>query len=163
MSVVGGIRRIVYMVYLTWNQLKDAIQNNKWQLFSRTKFVRTRYAHFKTWVLQNYPSVKDYILEKKLRHAKTEPMALLVNDFPYNLATEIDHAVIWCTSHDIDPSTPPPTLEAYQAFAAAHFDPRFFETLLYVNPVEARTVPDLPHCHVFSRATPAARLLYDWL
>lgn len=145
------------MVYLTWNQLKDAIDNDRWQLFSRTTLVRNRYAYFKTWVLQNYPSMKEYILEKKLRHAKTQPMALLANDFPYNLAIEIDHSVIWCTSHD--PSSPP-TIEAYRAFAASNFDPRFFETLLYVNPAEARTVPDMPHCHVFSRATPSVP---DWL
>jgi hypothetical protein len=136
---------------MNWSNLKRAIDSNDWSKMRRSPVMERKYKDFKSKIHESCEgNIKEYILKEKIRGEKigSSLLCLTENDFPYDLHQEISHWIIWDLLLDPHPNE---SYKMYSNYANEKFDPLVFETLLWINPIEKQTVPDIPHCHVFVR------------
>ncbi|KAI9759896.1 MAG: hypothetical protein M4579_002021 [Chaenotheca gracillima] len=101
----------------SWTEVKHIIATNRIDLFGRVPSELRRYLGY-TWKLkQEYGSVVDFVLQKRLcwtdltpknpiPFADPDDIKILYNDWPYGINQSIVHLVIW-TKFDLedDPAT----------------------------------------------------------
>ena len=110
-------------------------------LLTRTQDLEQQYKSHTQRVLAAFPTMSHYIREKIL--ANTSGLHLTLNKFPYNLQPDITHFVLW------NPDDSP--LDHCRCYIHAQFSPNFFDVCLRQNMPHHRSIPDIPHYHVFIR------------
>lgn len=77
---------------ITWDQLKNSIKNHSIrEKVYRTEKVQKKYDNFQ----KKIPSMSDYIRAKYLEE---KSVFISPNLFPYNVAKDIEHYVLWHNS-----------------------------------------------------------------
>ena len=136
---------------LEWDELKQAVETKDLTKLVRNEAMSKKYAKFRQKILDKYESMSQFVVKEKMDGAR-EGMILLPNDFLYDLAPDIAHYVLWFLEAEQEEKPSDLVLRAkFEAFLEEHFDDLVFETILYVNPVEIQTVPEIPHAQVFVR------------
>ena len=118
----------------------------------RTDDVEAAYAEHKRRVLATYESLEDFILytvfkcsgsqqaNGRMRSLRCEahPWAFTENPFPYDIAAELEHWILWSRSSREDLPR-----------AARLIRDNFGDAVWFVNTSNNKSVPGLFHCHVF--------------
>jgi hypothetical protein len=115
---------------MDWATLSETIQRGEWQKFTRTREVLAAYVAF-----------KRKGLKLNLEWGNKEHI-FRANEYRYDLSPEIKHYVLW-HKRELE-------IDAYKAIIEKEYllDKPF---LIWKNPPEGRSVPDISHCHVFWR------------
>lgn len=123
---------------------------SSWQTIKRKRHTLTRhpdvikaYQDFKSQLAAQELTLEDHVRTTVLQHSNGDPV-LSPNAFPYWVAPEIQHWVLW------SPRGPLTATEIREAIAvqrpAGVTEAQWFE-----NPPAAKTVPGIWHVHVFLR------------
>jgi len=67
-----------------------------------------------------------------------------LNDFPYNLAPEITHYIVWSTNSSAE-------LAEYESVLKRKFDPSDYEVLVFENLHHNKSVKSVAHVHAYVR------------
>ncbi|KAI9839781.1 MAG: hypothetical protein M1837_002020 [Sclerophora amabilis] len=102
---------------LSWPEVQHLIATNRIDLFRRLPSDLRRYLGYTWYLNQEYGSVMNFVVQKRLRwtdlkpknpvpFADPEDIKILYNDWPYGIDSSIVHLVIW-TKFDLedDPAT----------------------------------------------------------
>eukprot|EP00741_Cyanophora_paradoxa_P001299 tig00000478_g1255.t1 len=146
-----------------YEDVEYCIQTQQWELLKRNADQNKIYYAFAARILEGYETVGDELLERLWgfplvpsaarpgtvradRGGKEVPpgaRALLRNNnFPYELAEEVTHHVLW----SLDPMSPA------QVRALLEGELRGRRWVFYENPPAKKTVPTIWHVQVFSAA-----------
>jgi len=118
---------------MRWEDACMCVLLGRFDLFSRSKEVASKYDEHKSALQQNKITMEDVILRKM----KGADITWIRNDFPYDVAGT-RHYVVW--------STMPLTDEKIREVALLRVGGREF--IQFVNPDERRSVKKLWHAHV---------------
>ena len=108
---------------------------------TRTPHVEQLYKAHIARVLATFPTMSHYIRDKVL--ANTTGLYLTLNKFPYDLEPNVSHFILW------NPQNAP--LHHCKYHIHTQFSPTFFNICLRQNLPHQRSVPDIPHYHIFVR------------
>ncbi|KAI1433124.1 hypothetical protein GGR50DRAFT_538842 [Xylaria sp. CBS 124048] len=168
-----------------WKELKQIIGDNNLSVLKRKPSDLRRYMTWTAETKAKYGSMTNYLLVHRLPQAWGSPpftpassvpfadkldYCVLINDWPYGLAPDITHIVVWSrTTIDVDPETGDMTTEARQT--VSNFVKRFFidklghqgdtRVLWFKNWVALQSVRALEHIHVLIRDA-SDELLAEW-
>lgn len=119
-----------------WHTLEDTSIT-----LTRMQHTEDRYRAHRANVLATYPSMSQYIREKVMDN--TTGLYFTDNKFPYHLESGVSHFILWNPRNT--------ALPACQRHVHYHFSPTLFDVCLRQNLPHQRSVPDIPHYHVFIR------------
>ncbi|KAI8989943.1 hypothetical protein BDB01DRAFT_487125 [Pilobolus umbonatus] len=124
------------------------VATNQIKRLHRDEKVQKQYNQWMTDVLHAYGTIENYLLLNKLHFTLTTskdrpPVILLPNDFPYNVASDIKHILIW--------SLQPLNRDYIEDILNINYGSHLYEWVYFVNPPEIQSVRKLPHVHVFIR------------
>ena len=150
----------------TWEELVQILQVEK-NIFkiSRSKAQQHEYEVFRYHVKQQYASILDYILvsifafeavpcetssPKRRAHPRlqdvTTPTILLVeNDYPYYLADNVVHFVLWKLKEPLLPQEIRKARE--ELLSGAKTKRKTLDLLQWVNPPNLKSIPEIDHVH----------------
>ncbi|KAL2064327.1 hypothetical protein VTL71DRAFT_4821 [Oculimacula yallundae] len=159
-----------------WDELKEIIATNKLETLKRKPSDLRRYIAWTSATKAQYGTMSAYILQNRLPQSwgkppftpvSTTPFAspsdykILLNDWPYGLADEITHIVVWSkTLIPVDEKTGDVTDEsrkAIEGFVGRVFGERLSESgeggevMWFKNWVSLQSVRALEHVHVLVR------------
>ncbi|KAL8388582.1 hypothetical protein RB595_009075 [Gaeumannomyces hyphopodioides] len=171
--------------YHDWDELREIIDNNKLEVLKRKPSDLRRYMKWTAETKAEYGSMTKYIMVHRLPKIWGEPpfkpvspvpfqdssdYRVLMNDWPYGLASGIAHIVVWSrTGIPTDPETGDMTPESRRT--VADFVERFFVATLgpggenrvmwFKNWVALQSVRALEHIHVMVKDVEPA-VLAKW-
>ncbi|KAI1180157.1 hypothetical protein F4777DRAFT_531210 [Nemania sp. FL0916] len=171
--------------YHDWEELRKIIGENNLSVLKRKPSDLRRYMTWTTETKAEYGSMTNYILAHRLPKTWGSPpftpassvpfddesdYRVLINDWPYGLAPDITHIVVWSrTLIATDPETGDMTSDSRQT--VADFVKRFFvdklgpggeaKVLWFKNWVALQSVRSLEHIHVMVRDV-SRDLLDEW-
>ncbi|KAL8294293.1 hypothetical protein RB597_007978 [Gaeumannomyces tritici] len=171
--------------YHDWDELREIIDNNKLEVLKRKPSDLRRYMKWTAETKAEYGSMTKYIMVHRLPKTWGEPpfkpvspvpfqnssdYRVLMNDWPYGLASGITHIVVWSrTGIQTDSETGDMTLESRRI--VADFVERFFVATLgpggenrvmwFKNWVALQSVRSLEHIHVMVKDVELA-VLANW-
>ena len=139
---------------MSWGTLERIVTGGRLELLTRSEEGLRRYNEFKEQVASSYASTVDLIMvrifrcaskvntEGKVEHVPPpdRQVVFVKNDFPYNLAPGIEHYLLWST-HDLSD-------EEIEAYLEAHPVAGCEARLVFVNPQELQSIPEIRHAHV---------------
>jgi len=132
--------QLIESLMASWECVQDCVVDPSIRLIlKRQPHILAEYEAYMEHVQKSYVKYSDYIIETFLTPAK---ITFARNKFPYNVAYGIQHYNIW--SH-----TPLSSDEITTELAKYFEDP--YEPLWFVNEPSMMSVPEVWHCHVFSR------------
>ncbi|KAI3336450.1 hypothetical protein HD806DRAFT_6640 [Xylariaceae sp. AK1471] len=171
--------------YHDWEDLKKIVGETNFSVLKRKPSDLRRYMAWTTETKAQYGSVTNYLIIFRLPKTWGSPpftpassipfddesdYRVLINDWPYGLAPDITHIVVWSrTIIDTDPDTGDMTAESRQI--VTNFVKRFFvdklgpkgdaNVLWFKNWVALQSVPALEHIHVMVKDA-SEDLLEEW-
>lgn len=137
---------------VTWKELrKIIIRHTLYMKLFRKKTVQNKYDRFQKSVLRHYHTMNDYIYctifrykceKKRNKFGATFPeiknqYVITENAFPYDLAKDIEHYVLWYNTHL--------STSRINKILKDHFKTK---NILWYRSVR-ESVPDIEHVHVF--------------
>ncbi|CZT07264.1 hypothetical protein WAI453_012970 [Rhynchosporium graminicola] len=161
-----------------WDELKEIIATNKLETLKRKPSALRKYISWTSATKAEYGSMSAYILQNRLPSSwgqppfspiSTSPFSspsdyrILVNDWPYGLADDITHIVVWSkTLIPVDEKTGDVTEESrgiIEEFVKRVFGQRLAEegggaierVVWFKNWVSLQSVRTLEHVHVLVR------------
>ncbi|KAJ2987221.1 hypothetical protein NUW58_g4622 [Xylaria curta] len=171
--------------YHDWDDLKKIIGENNLSVLKRKPSDLRRYMAWTTETKAQYGSMTNYLLAHRLPKGWGSPpftpaslipfddksdYAVLINDWPYGLTSDITHIVVWSrTIIDTDSTTGDMTAESRRV--VSNFIKRFFvdklgpegetKVLWFKNWVALQSVRTLEHIHVLVKDA-GKELLEEW-
>jgi len=161
-STIELTRNAIANQPLQWNDLIKWLENGQQTILWRDEKCAQRYIEHQKLVSKDYRSINDFIrihylkwdidfdkfTQKRIAipglKSIKEPL-LTPNDFPYYLANNIQHWLIWS-----DPK-PKESEKIIEEILNKKFPYEKFERICFVNPLRLRSVSDVFHAHVFTR------------
>lgn len=151
----------------TWEQLQHIILVEKdLAKLSRSLDQQREYEIFRYFLKKQYQSVLDYILIAKFDFEKkwhpqehdgrwqahpplkeyTETRTVLIpNDFPYCIAEDIVHYILWKTKEAVTPQ------DIEKAKQELKLKMRVIDAVHWINPPHLQSLPDIDHAHILCR------------
>ncbi|KAL9120418.1 MAG: hypothetical protein Q9187_003028 [Circinaria calcarea] len=179
----------------TWMELRQIIQDNNLSVLKRRPSDLRRYMRWTNEIKTAYGSITNFICQERLhwhplsvstesmgptfRCASTAPLSnpddykILRNDWPYGLATDITHLVVWL-KHRLPTNGPEGDLaenarQRIQEFVQKEFVDKLANdndsntrVMWFRNWTGLQSVRGLEHFHVLVRGVPDA-ILQEWL
>ncbi|KAI8920084.1 hypothetical protein DFJ77DRAFT_451034 [Powellomyces hirtus] len=151
---------------LDWDQSVSAIQNERWEEFSRQEQVLKNYIKWRDEVLETYVTAADQLKVeifgyeaftdessgKIYARSPADPSqirdkVLRTNVYPYYTKPpgQITHSVLWYRDEM--------TADEINALLLERLPGNQF--VFWINPPHRRTIPEINHCHVLYRKTAA--------
>jgi len=154
-----------------WDELKEIIATNKLETLKRRPSDLRRYMSWTASTKAQYGSMTNYLLQHRLPwgsppftynsaipFSDTSDFKILINDWPYGLAPEITHIVVWSkTPIPTDPESGDVTDESrriIREFVEMTFVRRLGDgerVMWFKNWVQLQSVRALEHIHVLVR------------
>ena len=155
----------------TWEDLIQFLEVEK-DIFkiSRSKTQQHEYEVFRHHVKQQYSSTLDYVLislfgfdaipsdqndgkrkaHPSLKDVKTAKILLAENEYPYCIADNVVHYVLWKLKEPIQPNE---VLEAREELLSGKTKTKakIVEILQWVNPPNLKSVPEIDHVHLLCK------------
>lgn len=150
----------------TWEELVQILQVEK-DLFkiSRSKAQQHEYEVFRYHVKQQYASILDYILvsifsfeavpcetngpkrraHPRLKDVVTPKILLAENDYPYYLADNVVHFVLWKLKEPLLPQEIQSARE--ELLSGTKTKRKTLGILQWVNPPNLKSIPEIDHVH----------------
>ncbi len=76
----------------------------------------------------------------------TSPISIRRNDYPYDVARDVEHNVMWFHPNKFDCV---PEQDRIDDMLSNTYDPDLYDVAWFQNPREWQSIPDVPHVHVF--------------
>lgn len=154
----------------TWADLREIVASGRLSKLGRRPSDLDEYNAFKAQVADDWASLEDYTIcrvfgvasvsdGRKLRASRpvaSEPprMVWRLNDFPYETPEDVRHFVVWCTRFEL-------LTEANVLQYAFENCGRGYDLVCWINPGHLKSLPTIPHAHVFVRPGTGQCFFYD--
>jgi len=151
---------------LSWKELEALISENKTGVLGRSSETFKKYQAFNMSVRGEYASMRDFVCmalfgmesevneqgKKRAKRSSTtnkHTILLLPNEYPYNVASNIEHMVLW-SLNNLSNEQVVACVRAMLKKNEKGNTPLF---IVFSNPVQS--IPDVFHTHVFVNNTEA--------
>jgi len=123
---------------MTWEELMDD------DIIPRRKpEILDKYLLF-----MKHNSLNDNIMTNVIKD-KTKDLHLTPNDYPYDVEDDVTQYIIWeLSSEPLDMQS---QLDKYRKYAENNFNPDIYDMIVKINKVKYQSIPELKHCHLFTR------------
>ncbi|KAJ2331787.1 hypothetical protein GGI00_003096, partial [Coemansia sp. RSA 2681] len=137
---------------LTWDEVKQLVAAERMDLMGRTNEKQSEYIEYKKQITQEHGSVVACIRQTKLAPFladSSKEYLVLPNDFPYALAPDMAHFIVWSKRNLTAGLVPDQDI---QLVFTAHFDELIgagkYEWTWFVNPPHLQSIPEAAHGHL---------------
>ncbi|KAJ2716715.1 hypothetical protein H4R19_000489 [Coemansia spiralis] len=139
----------------SWAEVKEVVAAGQLDRLGRTAAAEAAYAEDMRRIREEHGSVVAYIRGVKLADfvADLEAEYLLIpNDYPYALASDTAHYIVWSKTKLASGTVPDP---AVRGVVAARLDALLgagaYEWVWFVNPMHLQSIPEFVHGHLLVR------------
>ncbi|KAF1846373.1 uncharacterized protein K460DRAFT_386631 [Cucurbitaria berberidis CBS 394.84] len=147
---------------LTWEEVRELVGSDRVDKFHRKPSELRRYRQFTYRLVEEYGSITDFIVNKRLQWTQLEPrggpfeyaedIKILYNDWPYGIDPDIVHLVVWTKfGLEDDPETGRSTPESQQEigeYVQRTFASKVQEFVWFKNWRSLKSVDAVEHFHV---------------
>ncbi|KAJ2483351.1 hypothetical protein EV174_002964 [Coemansia sp. RSA 2320] len=136
----------------TWPEVKQIVAAERMDLLGRTAEQERVYSECMSEFCKEYGSVVSYILQVKLATFiadKTSEFLVLPNDFPYALAPDMSHYIVWSKQKLTAGVVPDLAIkQLIDAYLDEQIGAGLHEWAWFVNPVHLQSIPEAAHGHL---------------
>jgi hypothetical protein len=137
---------------ITWTYMMQFnFTNPPKKLLGRSEEIEKKYSR-DCQIIKKNGGTEKYLKKKYLSNGND--FCMTHNDYPYYMEDGVKHYVIWFTGRTFDRYNNPSTIERIiEDFKVGNNISEESEYIYYQNIEALRSIPSIPHLHVFIRTT----------